>query len=107
MGDAAKTIQDFNTAILLSPADRTTFQARAGEYRKEKEWKRAIEDYTAMRELLPERGAYESRANAKRDSADNAGAEEDFSNVSSIDAATLMKHMIPILPGDALTYVLE
>lgn len=78
MGQLDKALTDLNKALEIAPDYVKAFVNRGLAYMKLKDYGHAISDFTAAFQLAPTRWPLERRAEAKRLSGDEQGAEEDL-----------------------------
>lgn len=84
IGQLDKALTDLNKALEIAPDYVKAFANRGVAYMKLKDYSHAIADFTAASQLAATRWLLERRAEAKRLSGDEAGAEEDLKRASDL-----------------------
>jgi len=84
MGQVDKALTDLNKALEIAPDFGKAFANRGSAYMKLKDYNHAIADFTAASQLTTTRWLLERRAEAKRLSGDETGAEEDLKRASDL-----------------------
>ena len=78
MGQVDKALTDLNKALEIAPDAVRAFENRGLAYMKLKDYSHAIADFTAASQISATRWQLERRAEAKRLSGDEKGAQEDL-----------------------------
>jgi tetratricopeptide (TPR) repeat protein len=84
IGQLDKALTDLNKAIEIAPNFGKAFANRGSYYMKLKDYSHAIADFTAAAQFTTTRWLLERRAEAKRLSGDETGAEEDLKQANDL-----------------------
>jgi TonB family protein len=84
LGQLDKALTDLNKALEIAPDFVRAFENRGSAYLKLKDYSYAIADFTAASQITATRWLLERRAEAKRLSGDEKGAEEDLKHAADL-----------------------